>query len=247
MKTISLPTLAEVKAGKVNLEQWEAYAAIKKKAGVSKPPIDNEYHQAMSERLKSVSDEIREAAHKFNESFRTAIRPFATWFKTERVHLDAVFKFVEILDDALQNPTIKKSDKMSAMVESVVNMWRNVAYYDFDKIEAVFAPVIEKENSKRASIASNKSHQGRLARKHEAINLFMAKEGQWSSIAQAVEQITPTILKSSVGSRPLTRSNARQTIRRWLSEHIATHKDAAAKLTEKGRSRLKKGKASNPR
>ena len=236
MKTISLPTLAEVKAGKVNLEQWEAYAAIKKKAGVSKPPIDNEYHQAMSE-----------AIHKCNESIHTATRPFAAWSKTERVHLDAVFKFVEILDDALQNPTIKKSDKMSAMVESVVNMWRNVAYYDFDKIEAVFAPVIEKENSKRASIASNKSHQGRSARKHEAINLFMAKEGQWSSIAQAVEQITPTILKSSVGSRPLTRSNARQTIRRWLSEHIATHKDAAAKLTEKGRSRLKKGKASNPR
>ena len=232
MKTISLPTLAEVKAGKVNLEQLEAYAAIKKKAGVSKPPIDNEYHQAMSE-----------AIHKCNESIHTATRPFAAWSKTERVHLDAVFKFVEILDDALQNPTIKKSDKMSAMVESVVNMWRNVAYYDFDKIEAVFAPVIEKENSKRASIASNKSHQGRLARKHEAINLFMAKEGQWSSIAQAVEQITPTILKSSVGSRPLTRSNARQTIRRWLSEHIATHKDAAAKLTEKGRSRLKKGKA----
>lgn len=232
MKTISLPTLAEVKAGKVNLEQWEAYAAIKKKAGVSKPPIDNEYHQAMSE-----------AIHKCNESIHTATRPFAAWSKTERVHLDAVFKFVEILDDALQNPTIKKSDKMSAMVESVVNMWRNVAYYDFDKIEAVFAPVIEKENSKRASIASKKSHQGRSARKHEAINLFMAKEGQWSSIAQAVEQITPTILKSSVGSRPLTRSNARQTIRRWLSEHIATHKDAAAKLTEKGRSRLKKGKA----
>ena len=236
MKTISLPTLAEVKAGKVNLEQLEAYAAIKKKAGVSKPPIDNEYHQAMSE-----------AIHKCNESIHTAMRPFATWSKTERVHLDAVFKFVEILDDALQNPTIKKSDKMSAMVESVVNMWRNVAYYDFDKIEAVFAPVIEKENSKRASIASKKSHQGRSARKHEAINLFMAKKGQWSSIAQAVEEITPIILQSSVGSRPLTISNARQTIHRWLSEHIATHKDAAAKLTEKGRSRLKKGKASNPR
>ena len=232
MKTISLPTLAEVKAGKVNLEQLEAYAAIKKKAGVSKPPIDNEYHQAMSE-----------AIHKCNESIHTAMRPFATWSKTERVHLDAVFKFVEILDDALQNPTIKKSDKMSAMVESLVNMWREAAYFDYDKIEAVFAPVIEKENSKRASIASNKSHQGRLARKHEAINLFMAKEGQWSSIAQAVEEITPIILQSSVGSRPLTKSNARQTIHRWLSEHIATHKDAAAKLTEKGRSRLKKGKA----
>lgn len=236
MKKISLPTLAEVKAGKVNLAQLEAYAAIKKKAGVSKPPIDNEYHQAMSE-----------AIHKCNESIHTAMRPFATWSKTERVHLDAAFKFVEILDDALQNPTIKKSDKMSAMVESLVNMWRNAAYYDFDKIEAVFAPVIEKENSKRASIASNKSHQGRLARKHEAINLFMAKEGQWSSIAEAVEEITPIILQSSVGSRPLTISNARQTIHRWLSEHIATHKDAAAKLTEKGRSRLKKGKASNPR
>lgn len=232
MKKISLPTLAEVKAGKVNLAQLEAYAAIKKKAGVSKPPIDNEYHQAMSE-----------AIHKCNESIHTAMRPFATWSKTERVHLDAAFKFVEILDDALQNPTIKKSDKMSAMVESLVNMWRNAAYYDFDKIEAVFAPVIEKENSKRASIASKKSHQGRSARKHEAINLFMAKEGQWSSIAEAVEEITPIILQSSVGSRPLTISNARQTIHRWLSEHIATHKDAAAKLTEKGRSRLKKGKA----
>ena len=232
MKKISLPTLAGVKAGKVNLAQLEAYAAIKKKAGVSKPPIDNEYHQAMSE-----------AIHKCNESIHTAMRPFATWFKTERVHLDAAFKFVEILDDALQNPTIKKSDKMSAMVESLVNMWRNAAYYDFDKIEAVFAPVIEKENSKRASIASKKSHQGRSARKHEAINLFMAKEGQWSSIAEAVEEITPIILQSSVGSRPLTISNARQTIHRWLSEHIATHKDAAAKLTEKGRSRLKKGKA----
>ena len=232
MKTISLPTLAEVKAGKVNLEQWEAYAAIKKKAGVSKPPIDNEYHQAMSE-----------AIHKCNESIHTATRPFATWSKTERVHLDAVFKFVEILDDALQNPTIKKSDKMSAMVESLVNMWRNAEYFDFDKIEAVFAPVIEKENSKRASIASKKSHQGRSARKREAINLFMLREGQWSSIAEAVEEITPIILQSSVGSRPLIKSNARQTIHRWLSEHIATHKDAAAKLTEKGRSRLKKGKA----
>ena len=118
MKKISLPTLAEVKAGKVNLAQLEAYAAIKKKAGVSKPPIDNEYHQAMSERLKSVNDKILEAAHKSNEFFRTAIRPFATGFKIDRVHLDACSKYVEILEGALQNPTIKKSDKISAMVVS---------------------------------------------------------------------------------------------------------------------------------
>lgn len=250
MKKISLPTLAEVKAGKVNLKQLEAYAAIKKKAGVSKPPIDNEYHQAMSELFKSVNDNIRATLNKVKEYhqeiYRTATQPFVQWCEKERVHLDACSKFHEIIDDALQNPTIKKSDKMSAMIKSLVDEWRNTAYYDYDKEEAVFARVIEKENSRRASIASKKSHKGRASLKNKTKHIFMSENREWDSIAAAVGYITPKILKiqneALDKSRPLATSNAARTVRDWLSEYVANDKDAAAKLTEKARSRLKKGK-----
>ena len=251
MKKISLPTLAEVKAGKVNLAQLEAYAAIKKKAGVSKPPIDNEYHQAMSERLKSVNDNIRAVAHNAFEARRAKIRPqlqaFQDWMEKEDPHLEAYSELTKILKEASHNPAIKRSEKILDMVTRLLEMFRDVTYYKYDQLEAVLGPVIKKENSKQASIASKKMHEGYSVLKRKCIDLFMLKEGQWNSIAAAVAAITPQILEFRAASRSLAKSNAAITIRGWLIDHVATDKDAPAKLTEKARSRLKKGKALNPR
>lgn len=238
MKKINLPTLAEVKAEKVNLAQLEAYAAAIKKPPTAKSLVNDEYRRAM-----------HEAIEKLNERIRDVMKPIAEWHERDRVHFDAYFEFWKILQDSLQNPVIEKSSKATKMVKLLVELFGKVIYYKFNDLEEVLKPVIEpavkREKSKQTSDASTASHRPRAEAKKETLRLFMSKKGEWDSISEAVEEIAPIISNISKKSpgRKMSNDNSHRTIREWISAYIHADKSAYEKLTPNAQRRLKKAPA----
>lgn len=92
MKKIHLPTSAEFKAGRVSIAQYKAYAAAIRKLPTAKSRVNDEYRRAMHESIE-----------KLNERIRDVMKPIA-WHERDRVHFNAYFEFLKILQDSLQNP-----------------------------------------------------------------------------------------------------------------------------------------------
>ena len=233
MKKISLPTLAEVKARKVNLAQLEAYAVFRK-TRASKLPIHEEHHQAM-----------HEFTAKFKKRFQVAMRPARKLLEQKKVHLDAIFEFMSILEGALQNSVIIQSDKISSIVKSLKQMWGKTDLSNFDRIEEALKPLIEREKSKQAAAASRASHQLRASAKDQTLRCFMAKKGQWNSISHAVEDIEKEIpMKIPMGGSEKDHrkmaTNIDRNRREWISAYIHADKSAFEKLTPNAQRRLKK-------
>ena len=101
------------------------------------------------------------------------------------------------------------------------------------------ATLVAKALSSKASLAAAKSHSGRAELRNKACAAFM-EGGPWDSIAAAVEKIEPTLTECRTGSRPLSKANAKRTVREWLSNHIKNTPAAMAKLTEAAQKRIKK-------
>lgn len=172
-----------------------------------------------------------------NHDFAEAI---STFRKREGMHLDAYIELIKILERATNNPKIKASFRISAMTSSLVEMLKNVGITKYHRLNCIFKPIIKEEKSKQTSAASKESHSGQDMLKQEVKKLFLDKSGQWNSIAEAVSEITPLILGIKNVKRPLVKTNAEISVRRWLSGLIATDANAREKLTESALARLKK-------
>lgn len=172
-----------------------------------------------------------------NHDFAEAI---STFRKRDGVHLDAYVELIKILERATNNPKIKASYRISAMTSSLVKMLKNVGVSKYHRLDCIFKPIIKEEKSKQTSAASKESHSGQNMLQQKAQELFLDKQVQWNSIAEAVSEITPKILGIANVKRPLVKTNAERSVRKWLSCFIATDANARKKLTESALARLKK-------
>jgi hypothetical protein len=123
----NVPTLADFKAGNVTDEE----------------------RRELTAQIKNCMKYFHEASKRVHEEIIIASRPFLDWQERNRVHLNAYFELLRILEAAKNNPKIKRSSKISKMVGSLLEMFNDVELTKYDQINSVLDPVAQ-EGGKQA-------------------------------------------------------------------------------------------------
>lgn len=151
----------------------------------------------------------------------------------------------EILKGAQGDPLIAASDPAHSFLDVMLELVSDALFAK--TAEQAFEPLFSVVKSEEAKEIAAVSHEGQARTREYACRLFLEKIGEWGSLSEAADQLAPIVIaESRKYSRPLSPSNARNTISIWLGELVKRDPAVMAKLNPRAQQGIERARLRTP-